>query len=374
MKSQLKYQDILDGSKSYREILGIDKSKKEFLPYHTKRFVDFVREGHPDKLTSKNIDLSTLLMILRYRNCEISIPYYKSTTVAKRDKNVIITGTERKGKILALKSNKDTFKFSVMIADESYGEKKLDKTITEFCPRTYSITNDDGDFHTNWSMFEFDISNKEKDYFSDILDGSKIVCKSFVNSQMAQAFYSEYYRILKTLDDRLDKERSYIREIKYEFINQCKVLSNDEFTNADTSKTVIKESAEQFQSVKVLCFETKISNLPEEYNFSYIKTKGRKPEDIVAECDDLLEGLLGTKGEIRFLYRLIECAFTKVNPYKEDMESKDFQKYNRCDCKWNEQKVRLPRGRIDWFELMFKEYSILVRYYYKSIKQRIEEE
>jgi len=370
----IKYQDVIDGSRSYKQILGIQKDTKEFLPYHTKRFIDFVKEEYPEKLNSSNLDMSTLLMILRYRNCDISIPYYKSTTVTRVNKNEIVTDSERKGKILSLVSNKDTFKFSVLIADESYSEKKFDGTMTNFVPKNYSITGVDGNFHENWSEFKFDINNKEKDYFSDILDNSTIHCKKFVNPQLAQAFYSEYYRILKTLDDRLDAERKYITNIKQTYIPKCKTLPNSEFTNADTSKKVVDESAKQFESVKTLCFETKISNLPEHYNFNYIVVNNRTPEQIVSECEDLLDGLLGVKGEIRFLYRLIECAFSKVNPYKEDMKPSDFQKYNRCDCKWNEQTVRLPKGRIDWFELMFKDYSILVRYYYKSIQQRINKE
>ena len=371
----LTYNDVIDCTRSYKQILGIDKNPEDFVPYHIRRFINFVNTDLAYPLTSENIDMATLLMILRYRHCDISIPKYTSTTVAKTRKTEIISGEDRHGEILSLKSNENTFKFSVMIADKSYHEKKLDGTETDFCPRTYSITDDNGNFHNNWNSFKFNITLKEEDYFSNILNyGSKIYCKNFVNLPLAQAFYTEYYRNMKVFDERLGYERMYINSVKSEYIKKCKVLSNDEFKSLDGKAKVIKESAEQFESVKVLCFESKITNVPENYDFNYIKTNKRTPEEIVAECDELLEGLTSVRSEFRFLCRLIEFAFFKVNPYSENMDPSKFTTYNRNDCKWNEQKVRLPRGRIDWFELMCKDYSILCRYYFKSVKQRLEEE
>jgi hypothetical protein len=77
-------------------------------------------------------------------------------------------------------------------------------------------------------------------------------------------------------------------------------------------------------------------------------------------------------GEYKFFCRMVDLAFTMMNPYRSDLMPQDLQTYNnRYDCKWNEQKVKLPRSKIEWFELMFKKHSLLCRYYDKSIQQKI---
>ena len=77
-------------------------------------------------------------------------------------------------------------------------------------------------------------------------------------------------------------------------------------------------------------------------------------------------------GEYKFYCRLIELAFTKMNPYKDGLTTSDFHTYNdRFDCKWNEQTVKYPRSKIEWFELMHKDCSLVCRYYLKSIQQKI---
>jgi hypothetical protein len=194
----------------------------------------------------------------------------------------------------------------------------------------------------------------------------------FVNPQLAQGYYAEYYRNYKVLIDRLSEEGKYLRSIKKKYLPLCKVIKTDEFVSVDDKTKVIEESAKQFESVKILAFESKISNSPT-FKFSYIDEKDT-PENIVNKCDMLLDGIIGLASEYRFICRLIELSFVNVNPkYREDMTSDEFIKYNRCDCQWNKQKVKLPKGKIYWFELMFKEYSILCRYFEKSIQKKIKE-
>lgn len=357
----LKYEDIINCNLNYKDIFGlnIDDNVNRIVPYQTKRLQSII-DGEYDV---KNLDLATFMMMLKCEDVEITIPEYENITVAKRKSNEIIADSVRHGKVLNLKSNQYTFNFSVVIADKKYNEKKFDGTFTEFCPRTYTITDEHGNFHNNWDKFHYSIDGVGDIHF-----------EKFVNPQLAQGYYADYYRNYKALIERLSAEGKYLRALKKKYIPLTKVVKNDDIVSVDDSVKTIKESAEQFESVKTLCFESKISNLPD-FKFDYINEKDT-PDNIVNKCNKLLDGIIGLSSEYRFICRLIECAFVKINPENvcsEDFDTGSFIKYNRCDCEWNKQKVKLPKHKISWFELMFRDYSILCRYYYKSIQRKIKQ-
>lgn len=353
----LQYESVINCNIPYKQIFGLkdDDNVNCIIPYKTDRLQSIIDGKHD----TKNLDLATFLMILKHENVEITIPEYENTTVSKIKSNEIIADDTRHGKVLNLKSNQNTFNFSVVIADKKYHEKKFDGSVIDFCPKTYTITDEYGNFHNNWDKFHYSIDNIGDLHFD-----------KFVNSQLAQGYYSEYYRTYKAMIERLSCEGKYLRALRKKYLPLTTKVNMNDFVSIDDTTKVIKESADQFTSVKILCFESIISNLPD-FNFNYIDEKDT-PDNIVKRCNDLLDGIIGLASEYRFICRLIECAFVKVNPkYTEDLNPNSFIKYNRCDCKWNEQKVKLPKGKILWYELMFKDYSILCRYYYKSIQKKI---
>ncbi len=369
----LEEKEILDTKRSWKDIIGcVNSDPKSINIFKQKRIKEFVENCYTDKKLSTDMDLATLLILLKHRNCSVTIPYYENLGVKKEKSNVIKIGNKTKGKIIGLKSNQNTFNFSVTIADEKYIEQKLSKDFA-FAPRTYTLTDYDGKLGDNWKTFNFDMTDEEKEYFSKNIGVDNFyVSTHFVNPQLAQCMYTDYYFNCKIFIERLSAERKYITNIKKEYLPKCKVQSNSEFEYVIES-TISDEEKGKFESVKVLCFETRpqMDNL--DFDFNYINVK-RKPEEIVAECNFLLEGYNDVISEYRFLCRMIECAFTLMNPYKEDLKPTDFQTYNnRYECKWNEQKVKLPRSKIEWFELMFKNHSLLCRYHYKSIQQKIKE-
>ena len=360
--------NIEDCKKSWKDLLFSD-TKEKFNIFKSKRVSEYINNVYPEKSLASNMDLSTLLIILKDRNCPIELPEYNNTTVKKERSNVEKVGNISKGKIIALKSNQSTFNFSITILDEKYREEKLNNTF-EFAPRSYTLTSYDGSFNDNWKNFTFNITDSERDYFKNNIgiDG-EIKCTRFVNNQLAQCMYTKYYHDMKIMIERLVAERKYLNDTKRKYLPLCKRNSDSEF-ELDTTTTVVKEDKEQFESIKVRCFEVKLSVVPE-FNFDYID-KNMNPEEIVDICNKNLEGIVDITSEYKFLCRMIELAFTQMNSYKENLSPSDLHTYgDRYCCKWNEQKVKLPRSRIEWFELMFKDYSLLCRYFDKTIKQKI---
>jgi len=366
----LQLNDILDCKKSWKSILYKDNSKENINIFKQKRIREFVDNCYGYKKLSTDMDLATLLILLKHRNCFIRIPEYDGTTVKKTVSTVEKVGNETRGKIIALKSNQYTFNFSITILDEKYIEEKLDKDI-EFAPRTYTLTDYNGNLGSNWSTFTFDITDEEKEYFKKNLYLENIMVPShFVNKQLAQCMYTDYYFNSKILVERLVAERKYLNDLKKKYLSKCKVQSTSEYILEKTIE-IDKKDKEKFESVKVCCFEVRPQMDKFDYQFDYIDEK-QKPEKIVEQCNELLTGIIDMTSEYKFLCRMIELAFTLMNPYKPDLKPQDFHTYNnRYDCKWNEQKVKLPRSRIEWFELMFKDHSLLCRYYDKTIQQKL---
>lgn len=367
----LNLNDVLNCNKSWQNILYGDISTKENINiFKQKRVREFVDNCYNNRTLSKDMDLATLLILLKHRNCFIRIPQYEATTVKKDVSTIKKVDNNTRGKIIALKSNQNTFNFSITILDEKYLEEKLNKDF-EFVPRTYTLTDYNGNLGDNWSSFNFDITDEERKYFKDNIGLDNIfVPTHFVNKELAQCMYTDYYFVSKIFIERLLAERKYITNIKKKYLLKCNFQKSSEFELIRES-TVDESDKAKYESIKVCCFEVRPQMEKIEFNFNYINEK-QKPEDIVTQCNNLMNGLIDMTGEYKFFCRMVELAFTLMNPYKENLKPQDLQTYNnRYDCKWNEQKVKLPRSRIEWFELMFKNYSLLCRYYDKSIQQKL---
>lgn len=369
---KLNINTILDTSKNWKDVLfeGLDLNTDSHIyvnAFHSRRIMDFLKETECSKIKTSQLDLATLLVLLKWRNCKIEIPNYEKVSDSDRiHTEEVDSGKNIGGKIISLKSNQDTFNFSVTIMDEKYIDVSRSNM---FCPRTYSITDYNGDFHNNWNEFNFNITENERQLLSKCFDyDGNISCTKFVQTSLAQSFFTSYYRNMKVLIDRLVAERSYLNGIRKKHISNLLKDSNKDGVEKLTESIKHDESIkEQFESVSVLCFQSKISNSPE-FTFDYIDESKMSSREIVDMCDKLLKDIVDITGEFKYVCRLIELAFTKLNPYKENLKPTELSNYNRLDCKWNEQMVKVAKGRILWYELMFADYSILCRYYYKTIK------
>ena len=372
-KEKFSIENVLDTTKAWKDCVEPDFTKQPdgSIVYNLDRVNCFINSYDGKKTLKENVDLATLLILLKHRHCDIELPYYENTKERKIKSTVEKVGNVSHGKILQLVSNQNTFNFSILMADEKYKEDKLHTTF-DYAPRTYTVTNVDGTLNDSWNNFTFLPTGDERDYFKKIIDvDGNITCKHFVNPQLAQAMYTDYYKCMKLLVDRLVVERKYLKDMKNKYLPKCKVLKESEYVLDSTTEKV--QSEDKYESVKVKCFETQIDMEYKGFEFNYIDEK-LTPNEIVDLCDLYTDGLINFTAEVKFICRAIELAFTLMNPFKEDLSPSELHTYNRYDCKWNPIKVKLPRSRIEWFELMFPNYSILCRYYDKTIKQKIKEE
>ena len=158
----LNLNDVLNCNKSWQNILYGDIYTKENINiFKQKRVREFVDNCYNDRTLSKDMDLATLLILLKHRNCFIRIPQYETTTVKKNVSTIKKIDNNTRGKIISLKSNQYTFNFSITILDEKYLEEKLNKDL-DFVPRTYTLTDYNGNLGDNWSSFNFDITDEER--------------------------------------------------------------------------------------------------------------------------------------------------------------------------------------------------------------------
>ena len=145
----LEKKDILDTSKSWKSILYNDNDSKSINIFKQKRIKEYISNCYTEKTLAKDMDLATLLILLKHRNCFIRLPEYENIK-AKKDVNTVTkVGNVSMGKIISLKSNQYTFNFSITILDEKYTEEKLEKTF-DYAPRTYTLTDHTGQLGKNW--------------------------------------------------------------------------------------------------------------------------------------------------------------------------------------------------------------------------------
>ena len=121
----LERKDILNSKKSWKDILYGGNDTKDINIFKQKRIREFIDNCYVDRPLSTDMDLATLLILLKHRNCFVRIPYYETTKARKEVSTVIKKDGDRRGKIISLKSNQNTFNFSITILNEQYLEEKL---------------------------------------------------------------------------------------------------------------------------------------------------------------------------------------------------------------------------------------------------------
>lgn len=313
-------------------------------------------------------DLASLMILLYYRQASINIPeYHTIREKTKKDNQIVLNSKNRNGKIVALVSNSSTFNFSIRIIDNNIKEIDRDGKETIGHPRTFTLTDEFGNLSDNWKNFEFLPNIEENNFFKDILyyTKDKLLFNVFVNKEKAQCFYSEWYYNMKVATQRLTQEKKYLNSIIQKY-KQVEVKENTQIINNSDykKKEIVKEKVE---STKVLCFECIVDEPV--ISFSYIN----ESLDHKLIYDQAIETLNGINSKLefyRFITRLVECAWTKLNPYDSDMKPSEFKIYGRSDIKWEPQVVKFPGKRIEWFKCNIGSKSIYCRYFFKQIKQK----
>lgn len=314
-------------------------------------------------------DLASLMILLYYRQANINIPeYHTIREKTQNDNQIILTSKNRNGKIVALVSNASTFNFSIRIIDNNIKEIDNNGNETIGHPRTFTLTDEFGNLSDNWKNFEFLPDMKENSFFKDILyyTKDKLLFNVFVNTEKAQCFYSRWYYNMKVAIQRLVQEKKYLNSIIQKY-KQAEVKENNQIINESGYKK--KDSTkEKVESTKVLCFECIVDEPV--ISFSYInETLDHKL--IYDQATEILNGINSKLEFYRFITRLVECAWTKLNPYDSDMKPSEFKIYGRSDIKWEPQVVKFPGKRIEWFKCnICDSKSIYCRYFFKQIKQK----
>lgn len=315
-------------------------------------------------------DMASLLLLLYYRQSDILIPEYHTTKEKNTDNNhIIIDSKNRQGRIVGLVSNASTFNFSVRIIDNKVKEIKDDGTEIVGCPRTFTLTDTDGNLSDNWKNFHFLPTDKENDFFKDILyyTKDKIPFDKFINKEKAQCFYTDWYYNMKMAIHRLTQEKKYLQSMLKKY-QEIKEDDNSKTLNNVSYKKKEKSQDDKVKSISILCFECVIDEPV--ISFSYIN-ESLDPEIIRGQIYETMNGINSKLEFYRFVTRMIECAWTKINPYDSDMKPDEFKIYGRYDVKWEKEPVKFPGKRIEWFKcILGNDKALYCRYFFKQIKQK----
>lgn len=360
-------KNILNGNIDWQHALDDDLFKNSICsPEYILSRKSTTKEIFKCKLP---FDMASLLLLLYYRKSNILIPEYHTIKNSKiNDNQVIIDTKNRKGKILSLVSNASTFNFSVRILDTNVKEIKNDgKEIVGF-PRTFTLTDSNGELSENWKNFQFVPEDQESEFFKDILAYTKntVPFDMFVNKEKAQCFYTDWYYNMKVAIHRLTQEKKYLQNMlkKYKEVNEntdSKIINNVSHKKKETNEPKQK-------SESVLCFECIVDEPI--ISFSYIN-ESMSPELIRNQIYETMNGINSKLEFYRFVTRMIECAWTKINPYDSDMKPLEFKIYGRYDVKWENDLFKFPGKRIEWFKCNLSNgKSLYCRYFFKQIKQK----
>jgi len=206
------YKKILDrSSDDIFDVIDSVHSYWSFDVYKRKPNVIFEANG----IKSTDLDLFTFLKSLENRGAVIKIPNYHSLKSGGSKKaSGAIASNVRLGKILNLRSNSETFNFSVKIMDmASYTSSSVGM------PKLFTLTNYDGTIFKGWKDgIEFIPEDDETRFICENLlssENGEIFFKKFISDSRWVSFYSKHYIITKYLIQMLqERGKFYYSEMK----------------------------------------------------------------------------------------------------------------------------------------------------------------
>lgn len=283
------------------------------------------------------LDLAALLSALVDRGAVIVLPTYKTSTPrTQKAGEHVISASQRHGKLTAVLSNQDTFKFSVRIFDAN-----VITTDSVGKHRTFNITNEDGDWYDGWTDLQFIPTAKENDFLVDqFTEQASIAFKHFVAKGRWTSFFGQYYIIAKTLEQRLVEQNAYwrkaIKDMQEEGIRHPKQGSS---------------TRDKGQSKTVSCFRAEV-DVPFYGEFNKIS----ETEELRV-ASRLLE-------KLRFLIRATEYAYW-CKAYTLGVRDDIFPAWLQ-NVAWEDYKK--PRSRTVWQRLkLSNDVALRMRVYDKKI-------
>lgn len=306
-------------------------------------------------LQSTNLDLATFLYALWDRGAAINIPQYKGWRPKSiTEGQVVVSNTNRHGKITGLVSNADLFSFNIRIQDSN-----VMTTDGVGFPRAFSLTDPNGDWYEGWKTIQFLPTAKENQWLTEakVWDNHKIVFDHFVNPNRWISFFGQYYFMTKVMIDRLKDEKAHLTNIKKRMEAAGISLpedSRDEFPEYGKSET------EAGQSVKFKCLEV-VVDVPDatgEY-----KDYENNQENLIEVYSRLRKIRLGQE-KLSFSARTIEYAVYSQNRFET------FPTWIK-NVNWEDGFKEGPRSRTEWRRLKLVQPGVAQRSV--AIRYRIKE-
>lgn len=244
--------DVLDEINNYW-IFSLDKRKPNVI---------FEEDG----TAVTTLDLLTFLYSLEDRGAVIKIPNYRSLrpTVSPAKKGEMIVSKDRFGKIIELRSNMNTFNFSIMIKDaavidsESVGK-----------PRLFTITDFDGEWFGGWDRLDFIPDAVENKYILEnflVNDDKSITFDKFISSSRWVSFFSKHYILTKYAIQMLKERSKFYNKLLKEMKNSGKIkfpnLSPPDVAEFDEDQNDVNIKKDPGKKTKVIHFNVEV-DLPE---------------------------------------------------------------------------------------------------------------
>lgn len=313
-------------------------------------------------------DMASMLILLYGRGADIIIPQYDRTKeLSENSVGTVMEAVNRNGKLIGLVSNASTFNFSIRILDNN-----VEQNGVRGVPRTFTLTDYYGNLSENWSDLKFTPNSKEFESLKEIFYYTRDVLsfKNFVNSEKAQCFYSEWYYNMKLAIHRLAQEKKYLANLISKYSPVIEPEKTDEGSELMSErKPRAPLPKEESASVEITAFECIVDEPV--ISFSYVN-ESQSPELIVEQAKCELEGLSSKLEMYRFITRMVECAWTKLNPIDSFSNPTEIKKYNRADIRWCPELFKFPGKRIAWLKCDLPNgKSLYCRYYAKKVKEKI---
>lgn len=287
-----------------------------------------------------DLDMACFLSALADRGAVINIPAYKSRTASGlKDDEVVISKSNRHGKLIKLVSNKETWAFSIQVLDLNVVTTDGDEQ-TAGAPRNFMIVDEHGRWR-EWANLEFVPTAKENDFLKDnslfvTKDGrSRIDFSNFVHPNRWVSFFGQYYFLTKMLIERMEAETSHWRALlKAKRASKEAIAKAAEAKAGTVDKSLICRVSGGTRQELVKSLEATV--MFGDFVGDYPKLRAE------AKIEARLNALTELLTPLRFAVRTVEFAFFLHGRGKLPAW---------INAQW-EHNFRLPKGRIEWNRLV----------------------
>ena len=307
LKSVLDYdvtECILDRSSDIQQAIDEVNNYWDYDLYKRKPGPAYTSEGI---FQGTDLDMAVFLFALKGRGAVINIPTYKSLRNAKIKEDQILSSKEnRHGKLLGIVSNKDSFIFSVSIIDYN-----VIKTDSAGDPRTFALTNFDGEWYDGWKKLTFlpDVNENKFIHENQILSGNNsITFNNFISPGRWTSFFGKYYFITKALISRLEEESKYYFQIIKKIKEDLNIQTIPTYSTKKDTESKHKVITEKGKSIKIKSFVSEIDLPDNESKYPEYKSTKENYGNLIEKRNNYIYKILP---QLRFSTRSTEYVFYK---------------------------------------------------------------